>query len=105
AEARRGGSAWGNPRRRGGARAIPLSSCDATVSPGGAAVNFNKSLTTLVVIVFIGICAWALLRRAPDAGGGAPASAPAAAADPMTLLLSSSNAKTSFIDKAVEEFN
>jgi len=70
--------------------------------------NFNKVLTAAVVATFVGICAVVLLRRqaGPGPEPGVP-STPAASSssETITLLLSSSNAKQTFIDKAVADFN
>jgi hypothetical protein len=70
--------------------------------------NFNKVLTAAVVAIFVGICAVVLLRRqaGPGPEPGVPSTPAASSSSEMiTLLLSSSNAKQTFIDKVVADFN
>lgn len=79
----------------------------------GALMNFNRALAAFVVVVFLGICAYALTRRGSDTSPTAPSASvvasnggpPAAAPGTLPIFLVSSNAKQTFIDKAVDEFN
>ncbi len=76
-------------------------------------MKFNKALTLTVVGVFVVMLGMALFRQ--KTGSDKPASstatdvpAPSAGGTPaneLTLLFSSSNAKQTFIDKAVADFN
>ena len=78
-------------------------------------MNFNRALAAFVVVVFLGICAFALFRRGSgDGTSPTPSGVPAplvsggpgpAAPGTLPILLSSSNAKQTFIDKAVDDFN
>lgn len=77
-------------------------------------MNFNRTLAIAVVVVFAGICAFALIRgqesRIDQAAASAPLDPNGSAVDPaspstLTLLLSSSVAKQTFIDLAVADFN
>ena len=74
-------------------------------------MKFNRVLTLVFVGVFVALLGRALLQKKsdPDATkhattepSGGPAGPPAGE---LTLLLSSSNAKQTFIDKAVADFN
>ena len=78
-------------------------------------MSFNKTVAIAVVAVFLAICGFVLLKpKSGDTGTGPAASAGpsgaaaangAAPAGGLQLLFVTSNAKQSFVDKAVEDFN